>query len=278
MIERIEKYLMKKFNYDFAFEFCKDLQKIAYSFATLYLGLASILIAIKHYNIFVCIFGICLTGLVLLYLIGWWAIKKETKDTWEGEKTMEMGEANRVSEEWEKAHPVLNFLQGCHYEISRKKEIPEDAYYNIKYFIQRGKKGYSKRDVWGLYNYLTDVMIGSLKELQKMVNGFPGGMGNSHAVNIGGESKGTKEWKKIIGKIIWTFEAIKKIENHEWVLVEDESKRKEYQKYVRRLNRPDKEPLFNDSSHKWHLMTKREMEKYHGGWALLKQYWFFLWD
>jgi hypothetical protein len=281
MIERIKNYFMKTFKYDFDFEFYKDLQTICYSFSVFYLGLLSMFIAIKYCSIFVGVFGACLTGLVFLYLIGWWAVEKERKATWKGEKTMEMGEANRRSNEWEKAYPILNFLQSCYYEIGRKKDIPEDTYYNIKYFIQRGKKGYSCRDVWGFYEYLTDVIVGGLKELQGMVHGYPSGITNSQAIDTDGESKGTKEWKKIIGKIIWTFEAIKKIENHEWVLVEDESKRKELINYVRRLNKSDKDKkrLFDDLlPHKWHHMTRQEMKKYHEGWALLKKYFMSLWD
>jgi len=279
MIEKIKKYFMKKFNYDFDFEFYKDLQKLCYSFSAFYLGLASVFIAIKNCDIYIGVFGTCLSGLVLLYLIGWWTVEKERKDTWKGEKTMEMDEANRRSDKWEEAHPVLNFLQSCHYEINRKKDIPEDTYYDIKYFIQRGKRGFSRRDVWGFYEYLTDVMIGGLKELQGMVHGYPSGITNSQAIDVEGESVGTKEWKKIIGKIIWTFEAIKKVENHEWVLVEDESKRRELRNYVRRLNKPNKKSLFDDlPQHTWHLMTKQEMKKYHEGWALLKKFYFSLWD
>jgi len=112
-----------------------------------------------------------------------------------------------------------------------------------------------------------------------MVHGYPSGLINSHAINVDGESTGIKEWKKIIGKIIWTFEAIKKIENHEWILVDDESKRKELRNFVRRLNKQPKDRIFdNIPPNKWHLMTKREMLKYHEGWSLLKQYWFSLWD
>jgi len=279
MIERIKNYLMKQFRYDTEYELNKVTEKSMFFFFMLFSGVCFILLSLYFNSIYSGVCGYSIIVIALLYVIGWWAVEKEMKDTWKGEKTMEMGEANNRSKNWEKAHPILNFFQSCHYEICRKKEIPENTYYNIKYFIQRGKKGYSKRDIWGFYCYLTDVMIGGLKELQEMIHGFPGGIANSHAIDIDGESKGTKEWKEIIGKIIWTFEVIKKIENHEWVLVEDEDKRKEYQKYVRRLNKPDKESLFYDlPQHKWHLMTKREMEKYNEGWELLKKYYMSLWD
>jgi hypothetical protein len=279
MIKKINQYLIKWFKYDTEYDLYKDVEKVVCFLCIFFMGLGSILQSLYFNNIYLGLFGNCVLGLSLLYVVGWWAVEKERTDTWKGEKTMEMGKANRISEDWEKMHPILNFFQSCHYEISRKKDIPEDAYYNIKYFIQRGKKGYSRRDVWGFYSYLTDVMIGGLKELQGMVHGYPSELINSQAIDVDGESKGTKEWKNIIGKIIWTFEAIKKIENHEWLLVEDESKRKELRNYVRRLNKTDKDQLFDDlPPHKWHLMTKKEMRQYHEGWSLLKKHYMNLWD
>jgi len=279
MIERVKNYLMKRFRYDTEYELNKVIEKGMFSFFMLFSGISLVLQSIYFHNIYLGVCGCSIIGLALLYVVGWWAIEKERKATWKREKTMEMGEAHNRSNTWEKAHPILNFLQSCHYEIDRKKEIPEDTYYNIKYFIQRGKRGYSRRDVWGFYEYLTDIMIGGLKELQGMVHGYPSGLINSHAINVDGESTGIKEWKKIIGKIIWTFEAIQKIENHEWVLVEDESKRKELRNFVRRLNKQPKDRIFdNIPPNKWHLMTKKEMDKYNEGWTLLRQYWFSLWD
>jgi len=277
MIEEIKKWIMKKFKLDTEYELYKVVEKGV--FFTVLIGTGFILQSLYFHNIYLGLFGYGIIGLSLLYAIGWWAVEKERKDTWKGEKTIEMRESNRRSKAWEKAHPILNFFQDCHYKIDRKKDIPEDIYHNIKYFIQRGKRGYSRRDVGGFYCYLTDIMIGGLKELQGMAHGFPGGIANSHTIDIDGESKGTKEWKKIIGKIIWTFEAIKKVENHEWVLVEDENKRREYIKYVRRLNKQPKDRMFDDLPlHKWHLMTKKEMKRYHEGWELLKTYFTSFWD
>lgn len=158
------------------------------------------------------------------------------------------------------------------------KEFPNNFYYETKYFIQRGRRGYSKRDTWGFYNYLTNIMVDGLKDLQKMVHGSPSGFVGSHSIDLEEESEGTKEWKRIIGEIIWVFEAIKKVNNHDWILVPDEAEREELRKFVKRLNRPHK-PLFRDSPpHKWHLMTKAEMKRYNKGWDYLKQYFMELWD
>jgi len=279
MIERIKKLCMKKFKLATEYELFVLVAKVAFLFYIFFAGICFILQSLYFHNLYLAVVGYDIIGLVLLYVFGWWAVEKEMEDTWNGEKTMEMGEADKRRKVWEKNHPILNFFQSCYYEIARKKDIPENSYYNIKYFIQRGKRGYSYRDVWSFYYYLTNVIIGGLKELQKNVHGFPGDLGNSKAIDFDGESKGTKKWKEIIGKIIWTFEAIKKIEKYEWLLVEDESKRREYKNYIRRLNKPDRKQLFDDlPPHKWHLMTKKEMKKYHEGWANLKKYFLYLWD
>lgn len=44
----------------------------------------------------------------------------------------------------------------------------------IQQFWQRGHKGYSTVDVWGLDSYLIDIIEGSVKELHGMAHGHPG--------------------------------------------------------------------------------------------------------
>ena len=43
----------------------------------------------------------------------------------------------------------------------------------IKWFYQRGKRGYSDRDVWDFYTYLLRVFAGGLKELKENEMGYP---------------------------------------------------------------------------------------------------------
>lgn len=44
----------------------------------------------------------------------------------------------------------------------------------ITRFYQRGRKGYSTVDVWGLDSYLIDVIAGSVNELRRINHGYPG--------------------------------------------------------------------------------------------------------
>ena len=225
---------------------------------------------------------------LFFYLLGTWAIKKESKDTWKGEKTMEVRKSNKLSKEWEKKHPILDFFQSFKYEVGRKIEIPGDFYYNIKYFIQRGKKGYSLRDVWGFDYYLSDIIVKGLTDLKEMAHGIPGGnMIGCQTLcideNNKEEQKALKSWRKDIDRIIWTFEISKKIQDRNWIPVNDEKDRVKLKKYERRLNTKTKDDLFGDlledvESGKYHLMTKTEMQRYRNGWKLFQKYYFDLWD
>jgi hypothetical protein len=49
-------------------------------------------------------------------------------------------------------------------------------YDHAKYFIQRGKRGYSDRDVWGWYSHHAEMMVGVLQHLRKYKHGHPIGL------------------------------------------------------------------------------------------------------
>ena len=42
-----------------------------------------------------------------------------------------------------------------------------DLYYEVKWFIQRGRRGYSDRDTWSLDQYLASWMPEALERLEK---------------------------------------------------------------------------------------------------------------
>ncbi len=160
------------------------------------------------------------------------------------------------------------------------KESPSDSYYNIKYFIQRGRKGYSNRDIWSFDYHLSHIIINGLKDLKKITHATPCGQIGVQALEDK-DSKEMIEWKRILGEIIWTFEIADKIRNHNWIPVNDEKDRIELKKYERRLNTKTKKKhkIFEGvKDRKYHLMTKKEMKKYDDGWELFKNYYFDLWD
>ena len=216
-------------------------------------------------NIFWYIFYIDAWLLAILYIWGEIAVKMEFKDTWKDEKTMEVKKSRRLSKAWLKVHPILDFLQNCHYEIGWKLKIPEEIYDEIKWFIQRGKRGYSDRDVWGFHYYLADVIFNGIKDFKKQVHGvpcdIPKKIGEKHSSKL---RKSIKEWKRILGEIQWTFKTVKKIDNGNWILVENEKQRKRIKSLKFRK--------------KYHIMTKEECKRYNEGWKLFKKYFYNLWD
>lgn len=49
------------------------------------------------------------------------------------------------------------------------KNIPKE----IKWFFQRGFRGYSDKDVWNIDKWFLNIIIPMLKQLKKRKNGYP---------------------------------------------------------------------------------------------------------
>lgn len=167
---------------------------------------------------------------------------------------------------WKKKNPVYAFLLELYKEIRcyywyRVPDYPRDMYRAVKRFIQRGKRGWANEDTWGLCHQLSDVFIGSVKYLRKTAHGYPCGMVGTQGVALSKNDKGLKEWKRILGEIIWTFETAKKVLDHDLVYIADERYRNRYEK-----------------SGKFKVMTKDECKRYRQGWKYFQDYYFDLWD
>jgi hypothetical protein len=63
--------------------------------------------------------------------------------------------------------------------------------------LERGKYGYSHRDCWNLDEYLTQIMISSLRYFRNLRSGIP----SSLYIPCGTE-EGEREWDAILDKII----------------------------------------------------------------------------
>jgi len=84
--------------------------------------------------------------------------------------------------------------------LYRIKELIKNFFENIKWFWQRGKRGYSDRDLWNLDEYLTDLFISALRYLRKNHYGYPPLITD-------------EEWNGILDKMIAGFVANKVIKN-----------------------------------------------------------------
>jgi len=49
----------------------------------------------------------------------------------------------------------------------------KDRYREVKWFIQRGRRGYSDQDVWGIDTYLANWLPMALRQLSKTKHGIP---------------------------------------------------------------------------------------------------------
>lgn len=129
----------------------------------------------------------------------------------------------------------------------------------IRWFIQRGKRGWGVNDTWNFDHYLTRVIAEGVAYLRLTKMGYPTTVKNS------------EEWNKILKKIETTFlyarlisEAeLYYIPSHKWTS-------KEYYETNERFN--------NGKHGKMRCMRYDESKSYEEGWRLFQRYFFNLWD
>ena len=74
----------------------------------------------------------------------------------------------------------------------------------IIHFIQRGARGWADEDTWSLDDYLTRVIIGSVRHIMESVHGCPMSLCEDGDVDAG-----VKKWNVILYDIVIGFEASK---------------------------------------------------------------------
>jgi len=91
------------------------------------------------------------------------------------------------------------------------KGVPEE----IKYFIQRGRRGWAECDVWSLDFYLAKVISQSVRSLQKFPNSVP----SVFKKELGcGDEEAEKKWGEVLGKISNGFAAMCDIDDRAYVV------------------------------------------------------------
>jgi len=136
-------------------------------------------------------------------------------------------------------------------------ESPRNTRRAIVRFFQRAIRGWADEDTWGLCYYLSDVISKSVYHLKKE------GMSMPNEVTEG-------QWVDILNEIRDTFDIAKRIINDDLYLIEDEDKRKKWQKTLDKINKKHKT---NNR-----CMSDEEIIRYERGWRLFKKYFFDLWD
>jgi hypothetical protein len=84
--------------------------------------------------------------------------------------------------------------------------ISRDMWMKIKWFIQRGMRGYADEDWWDLGDYLASWMPKALRDMKRNVHSHP----------IDDEVNTVKEWEAVLEKIARGFEAKRKQDELTW--------------------------------------------------------------
>ena len=107
-------------------------------------------------------------------------------------------------------------------------EFPKDFYLESKWFIQRGIRGYSDRDIWNFDYYLSNIITKGIKFFKSQGHGLPTWTAEKS------EEEALNEWNEILNSIIWTFETTEKENKHIMTQEEIETDNFFYQRFMRK--------------------------------------------
>jgi hypothetical protein len=115
----------------------------------------------------------------------------------------------------------------------------------IRWFLQRGKRGFADCDIWDFDDYLIDVISAGLKQLKKVQQTCPTEIFDKYEhLSIEERDKATqKEWNEILDRIIEGFDAAKVLLDMYCEL--DEKERKDIEQIRQRGFDLFKEYFFN---------------------------------
>lgn len=178
---------------------------------------------------------------------------KDLKDKWEWRKKQWWYPLSQVW--WWIRHGIW----------SRLSDIPR----NIKYFFQRGFRGYSDCDLWGTWDYLGPLILNMLVDLKRIKHGTPATEDPITGKFSDDPDKDydEKRWDDILDKMIRGFAIIAKIQNGELEIgigMGDEQKVE--------MNEQWKKEGWG------RFTTKEEEEQIQESFRLLGRHFFSLWD
>ena len=87
--------------------------------------------------------------------------------------------------------------------IERLLNDLRDMPYKVKWFIQRGSRGWADCDWWNMDSYLVSIIIPMLKRFRADIHGYPCGLTE-------------KKWDSLLGEMIEGFEAAKRVIDDEY--------------------------------------------------------------
>ena len=81
----------------------------------------------------------------------------------------------------------------------------------VRWFIQRGRRGYADCDWWEMDSYLTRIILPMLKRLRNESMGYPGY----------GQASTPEKWKSLLDEMIECFEIAQRIDGWDYDLYND---------------------------------------------------------
>ena len=130
---------------------------------------------------------------------------------------------------------------------------------SVKWFFQRGYRGWADCDWWNMNNYLCEIIIPMLKELKENKHGCPSGLDEDFEV-------AEKRWNEHIDDMIEAFEAAKRV-------LEDE--------YYKEVSGDSIEAIRNASGeeiNKWWALSKEDQKLFNKKIKIFIKHFFSLWD
>lgn len=90
---------------------------------------------------------------------------------------------------------------------------PKNYWRTVKYFCQRGYRGYADCDHWDCDSYIESVMLGVIKDLSKDPMGYPSSLiiDMDENGNPTEDDKGSERWEEILREIVEGLEASREL-------------------------------------------------------------------
>jgi hypothetical protein len=140
----------------------------------------------------------------------------------------------------------------------------EDIPRMIRWFWQRGRRGYSDRDVWEFHYHISDVVYHGLLQLKKYKHGYPA----TPEPDTDKWDYNEKRWDDILDKMVAGWELAFKVSNGEI----------EYASAMSELDKAHMEEAMQKDYPEWRFLTYEEEITMKEGFYLFSKYFFNLWD